>query len=265
MPTKTNRELLSEKVKKEIEKEQEKKKQEEERQQQENLKYPWDNDPDIMVDNEGKKYSKDNLVTGIMRFSLFTGLWGNYGDFTFVPTGATPFKGMSREQKMRACGIVSNTMSGTQVKNAGLLTNVTLDQTRGKYSGLINKAVANDLANICAEICKLGFFDMQISNTFREQNTVSGGVSKHCWGVALDINPTRGCPWFAAHIPRDFREPAYGSNPPWGFKKYSCGTYDRAKCIWSFDHPVVRIFEGHGWGWGGRYGDTMHFSLFDGA
>lgn len=220
----------------------------------------------LLYDKNKVAYTNESIIQGIINHGFGGGYAaGNYGNFTFVPTGETPFKGMSNSQKMQACGITYNLMSGTEVKNAGLLTRVILKQPNGSYAGLINKAVANDLSNICNEICKLGFFDMQISNTYREYNTVPGRMSKHCWGVALDINPKRGCPWFAAHISRSFREPASGTRPPWNFKKYNCGGYDRTKCIWSFDHPVVKIFEAHGWGWGGKYGDTMHFSLFDGS
>lgn len=228
----------------------------------------------LFYDKDNIPYTNEGIMQGIINHMNYSGGYngggynggpGNYENFNFIPSGDTPFKGMSDAQKFQACGITHRMMTGTEVKNAGLLTKVALKQTRGIYTGLINKAVANDLSNICVEICKLGFFDMQISNTFREQNTVKGAISKHCWGVALDINPTRGCPWFATHIPRFFCEPAPGSRPPWGFKKYSCGGYDRSKCIWSYDHPVVKIFEAHGWGWGGRYGDTMHFSLFNGS
>ena len=213
----------------------------------------------VYKDDNGNQYVKLRLIE-----SLISIYQGNILGKSILPPGATPFKGLSNAEKMRICGITSNNMSPAEVQNAGLLIKVVLNRTNGKYTGLINKAVAGDLINICNEICHLGFFNMKISNTFRDYNSVKSGVSKHCWGLALDINPTNGCPWFNAHIPRNFCEPAKGSSPPWSFKKYSCGPYDRSTCIWSFDHPVVRIFENHGWGWGGSYGDTMHFSLLDG-
>lgn len=227
----------------------------------------------LYYDKNNIPYTNEGIMQGILNHGVMSAaigdggpiIPGNYEEFNFVPSGATPFKGMSYAQKMKVCGITHASMTGTEVKNSGLLVHVTLKQPHGTYSGLINRGVANDLSNICVEICKLGFFDMQISNTFREQNTVKDGISRHCWGVALDINPTRGCPWFATHISRDIREPMAGTPPPWKFKKYRCGGYDRTKCIWSYDHPVVKIFEAHGWGWGGRYGDTMHFSLFNGG
>ena len=178
--------------------------------------------------------------------------------------GSGVFTGKSKAEKMKMCGITGDYMSGAEVEDGGLLTSVNLPDSHGGKTLKVNKAAAADLQAICKEICALGFFDMLISNTFRRNNSVSRGVSKHCWGVAIDINPCRGCPWFATHIDRSFTEPSAGTSPPWPFKKYSCGSYNRATCIWSYDHPVVKVFEAHGWGWGGKYGDTMHFSLMDG-
>lgn len=226
---------------------------------------PIDNsNPQVPVyeDEDGTKYTKLRLFESII--SIYEGSLG--GGSGMIPSGPTPFKNMSRAEKMKVCGITSNTMTPQEVQAAGLLTTVTLNQTKGKYSGQVNKAVADDLANICNEICSLGFFNMSISNTFRPTDSVKSAntVSKHCWGVAIDINPTNGCPWFNTHIQRSFTEPPQGTPPPWSFRAFKCGPYNRSTCIWSYDHPVVKIFENHGWGWGGAYGDTMHFSLFDG-
>ena len=196
-----------------------------------------------------------------------------YGDGAVPPpTGALPFVGKSRAQKMAMCGITSNSMgieygdnAGDAIRNKGMLRSVSLPMTGGSHSFEVNTSAAADLVSICKEILALGFFNLRISNVWRRQNSLTPPkVSRHCWGIALDINPTTGCPWFAAHIQRGFKEPAPGTLPPWKFKKYSCGGYDRSRCIWSYDHPVVRIFENHGWGWGGSYGDTMHFSVLDG-
>lgn len=35
--------------------------------------------------------------------------------------------------------------------------------------------------------------------------------------------------------------------------------------IRTLNSPVVKAFEAHGWGWGGTYGDYMHFSKFGGS
>ena len=88
-------------------------------------------------------------------------------------------------------------------------------------------------------------------------------MSRHCWGLAVDINAGKGGnPWFSTRIDKNQAEPQQGSSAPWGIKAtpYN-GTYDRTKCIWHWKHPVVQIFLAHGWGWGGSYGDVMYFSI----
>jgi hypothetical protein len=108
---------------------------------------------------------------------------------------------------------------------------------------------------------------LNVGNCYRPKNSLSGGrVSRHCWGIAVDINPgSGGNPWFNTHIPKSQPEPAEGSQAPWSTQKsHYNGTYDRRRCIWHWGHPVVKIFLAHGWGWGGAYGDVMHFSVDDG-
>ena len=127
----------------------------------------------------------------------------------------------------------------------------------------MNVNIETDFKAICDEILKLGWFKLNVGNSYRGENSVSSGVSRHCWGLAVDINPGKGGnPWFDERIPRNASEPAIGSSPPYYMKKcrYN-GVYDRSRCIWHWGHPVVQIFLKHGWGWGGAYGDVMHFSI----
>ena len=65
-------------------------------------------------------------------------------------------------------------------------------------------------------------------------------LSWHAYGAAVDIN--------------------WEVNP---FNKNASGT-DDWKIMRTESHPVVQIFKKYGWGWGGSYGDWMHFSYFGG-
>lgn len=189
-----------------------------------------------------------------------TGVYGSPGCFT----------GKSMTEKHQMCGVhpIGNFHSGADTRAAGLLTTVTFQVKSGKSTFEFNKYAAADLQAICSEICsQVPWYNLNIGNTFRPSNSVPSGTSRHCLGLALDINPgSAGNPWFSGigrsggRMPST--EPAQGSSPQWGCKKcpYN-GTYDRSKCIWSYDHPVVKIFYAHGWGWGGDYGDVMHFSI----
>lgn len=74
-------------------------------------------------------------------------------------------------------------------------------------------------------------------------------LSYHSYGLAVDLN--------------------YDINPypPKGRRKNGTPTGDTSNPnVWrSYDHPVVKIMAKHGFGWGGRYSDYMHFSFLDGA
>lgn len=201
----------------------------------------------------------------------------NMYDASSIPPGA--FYGKDRATRRRMAGITSIYMTPEQVLAAGLIVEVTFNQSNGKRTLKMNKYIAEDFKQICDEILALGNFNLNVGNCFRRDDTISGrDVSRHCWGVAVDINPGGGGnPWFAwtrgfprtsggnLIIPKDQPELAKGSKAPWPMKKcpYN-GVYDSSKCIWHWGHPVVQIFLRHGWGWGGAYGDVMHFSIDDG-
>lgn len=190
-----------------------------------------------------------------------------------IATGPKPFVGLSRDEKMQACvgmnlNQLNNTMNGDTFKSF---------ISTFEYQGLhfeMNRTVVEDIKAIIDEILALGWFKISTVATHRTRNsTYPNGVSRHCLGMAIDINAGgQGNPYCKVHIPKDqtFKE---GDKIPWPFrigndkKPISAyyGTYDKTKCIWTWDHPVVKIFEAHGWGWGGSYGDTMHFSVDNGS
>lgn len=224
------------------------------------------------LDIKGKQYTKESFIESIINHTSFS--VGGYNpdfDFDISKIGAGDFYGKDRNTKLNMCGIRSKNMTPQQVQAAGLITTVSFNQTNGKGSLPMNKYIAKDFQKICDEIMSLGWFNLYVGNCFRSTNSVSGGISRHCWGIAVDINPgNAGNPWFAdssggnLHIPKNMPEPKYGSTP-WKMKKCPYhGGYDRIRCIWHWGHPVVQIFLRHGWGWGGAYGDVMHFSIDDG-
>lgn len=83
-------------------------------------------------------------------------------------------------------------------------------------------------------------------NDFRTENK----TSRHCYGLALDLN--------ASHNPYE---------KVMGVRCYKNGKFEcksgEKEIIHMRDknHPVVKIFEEHGWGWGSSYKDYMHFSI----
>ena len=151
------------------------------------------------------------------------------------------FTNKTREEKMKMYGVNNVKLTPQEAKANGLITSVTFNQTGGTKTLLMNKYIAEDFKAICDEILALGWFKLNVGNCYREKNSVSGSVSRHCWGVAVDINPgSGGNPWFATHISKGQEEPARGAQQPWPTKQTPYGgTYDRSKCIWHWNHPVV--------------------------
>jgi hypothetical protein len=185
--------------------------------------------------------------------------YGSVGMFTGIT---------DRNQRLRMCGIeggAGSMLNGTQAKKMGLIQSLTVNVTGGTQTIQVNKYIHEDLKKICDEILAIGWYKLHFSSWFRESNSLAekGRMSRHCWGIAVDINAGRGGnPWFNTHIAPNQPELQSGASAPWSCQK-SCygGGYDKTRCIWHWEHPVVQIFLAHGWGWGGQYGDVMHFSV----
>ena len=68
----------------------------------------------------------------------------------------------------------------------------------------------------------------------------------HSFGCAIDLN--------------------YNLNPfVRNGKPLSSGDNTKKGIVRTLDSPIVKIFAKYGWGWGGRYGDYMHFSKANGG
>ena len=130
------------------------------------------------------------------------------------------------------------------------MTTITVETLRGdkKLTILNNQSVISEVTAIFKEIKNSGF-DVRHSDTgaycYRE---IAGSkhhtLSLHSFGIAIDIN------WSDNPLIR-------------GKKPLSSG--DTNIKIRTMNSPVVRAFQNHGWGWGGRYGDYMHFSRLNGS
>lgn len=229
-------------------------------------------------DEYGIKYSNLPLFYSLTKYITGNSM-GSFDGNVPTPTGSCPFRGKSAAEKIAMCGVRFG-MSSAEAMSTG---NIIQYSMPGQSSSLMfNKNVINDLIAIQNEVNQLGWFTFKIGNCWRS-GASAGGKSLHQIGCAVDINPgSAGNPWFETHDictrgageaqqkKRDFHF-TEGEQAPWGFhyekgKPVCAGNtiFKRSTCIWSFDHPVVTIFRNHGWGWGGAYGDVMHFSLTGG-
>lgn len=103
-------------------------------------------------------------------------------------------------------------------------------------------AVYNDIMrlNLPYTIKSSGTLSFRVVNNGRQSNNMS--LSNHSYGLAIDINVSSNPFVKGAAAPRSGK-PTNGPE------------------MRSFDHPVVQAFLRHGFGWGGAYGDYMHFSI----
>ena len=95
-------------------------------------------------------------------------------------------------------------------------------------------------------------------------------LSNHSWGAAIDINP--GCDY--EYRTDDEKVSCISKNPdcvksvdnPFysGGKPLKDDNTNTEYAIRTRNSPVVKAFAAHGFGWGGEYGDYMHFSYFNG-
>lgn len=158
--------------------------------------------------------------------------------------------------------------------NRGVFTHISHTDMLPSYRGLdCNRALVSSIKAIFAEIRQTApNFKITGIGCTRKKDTVENGTSRHCWGIAIDINPDTN-PWFDCEIKQSDAEPELGAKGPtcnptgkgklvngkqW---KSPPGGYDPNTCTWHYGHPVVQAFIHHGWGWGGAYGDVMHFSV----
>ena len=185
------------------------------------------------------------------------------------------FTGKTPEEKFAICGVKPGMTPSQALATGNIVSYKMAGQQEMKY----NKHVIADLEEIQREINALGWFKFTIGNCFRS-NMTAGGKSRHQIGCAVDINPGVGAglnPWFNCSLAKGYNPPQTrngtkrdwkdGDVAPWGnhkkYKRFAPNSiaFKKETSIWDFDHPVVQIFAAHGWGWGGTYGDVMHFSL----
>ena len=114
----------------------------------------------------------------------------------------------------------------------------------------VNKVIADRVKHAMDEIYRLNvlhFPDYPDGSAGYNYRAIAktNTTSNHAFGMAIDLSPKK--------------------NPfPFKYDYFSKGPIDSHKdskiYIRTLNHPVVKIMDKHGFGWGGTYGDTMHFS-----
>ena len=122
---------------------------------------------------------------------------------------------------------------------------------KGTIAVTVHKAIAQDVYDACKAAQDSGFKIYDIGG-YREFGTDTAGktagldYSQHCYGLAVDINPTEN---------GEYRNGGWTSNWWWD---PSSSEYSIAP-----NSVLVNTFKSRGWGWGGEWTsskDYMHFS-----
>ena len=170
-------------------------------------------------------------------------------------TGNSALQNLTSEQKVKI--LFPNGIPQSEQQLKPYLTEISVPITRknGTKTTMgveVHKAIAQDVYNACLAAQNSGFkiYDIGGYRTFgtdRAGKTAGLQYSQHCYGLAVDINPTEN---------GEFRGGAATGN--WfyapGTNEYSIPS----------DSVLVKTFKSMGWGWGGEWHsskDYMHFSV----
>ena len=166
------------------------------------------------------------------------------GNGQFVSGNYKPSR--NRQRLVTELGFSSQNPSKSECDSK--MVTITVETTNGGKKLTVHRNVVEEVQAIFRDIKRFN-----PSFIIRNEDTAAycyrniAGTSKlslHSFGIAIDIN--------------------WGDNPMLrGHKPLSNG--DDNIRIRTLNSPVVKAFEAHGWGWGGTYGDYMHFSKFGGS
>lgn len=196
-------------------------------------------DEDIQMDTAGKHYSFDGLIDGIVRFSNFTGSGFDQGGG--IGSG-------NRAKVIKELGF-SDRPSKAECDAA--VTTINIEAYPGRRI-TVHKSLVNEVQDIFRRLKQAG---VQLNSNiggycYRAINNPSKPgcptLSMHSFGCAIDINYDLNP--FVAHG-----------------KPLDSGDETSKGKVRTMNSPIVKAFAANGWGWGGRYGDYMHFSKANGG
>ena len=203
----------------------------------------------LLYDSDKKlSYTNESILRGIAHHSYFNNVYDGNGGGDVVG-GAFSIGGGSRAEVIRALGFSS---SPTQEECWSKMKTININAYPGRKI-TIHSALENEVQQIFTNLKNCGVnLNKYIGGfVFRPINNPSHPGSKtlsmHSFGCAIDINydlnpfVKNGKPWIG-----------HGDDTPRGVVR-------------TMESPIVKSFAACGWGWGGRYGDYMHFSKANGG
>ena len=198
---------------------------------------------DIIInrDDNGILYSNESLLKGILHNTKFDG--GFAGGFTgggggFIGKGA-------RAAAAKKLGFSDHP---TEAECRAKMTTFTLE-AYPNFRFTLHKDLVEEVQEIYKELKQLGVKLTKCQGHFnyrkiiKSDGTFGNALSMHALGCAIDLNHDLN-----AYNDRKYKE----DNTTLGIVR-------------TYNSPIVQVFARHGWGWGGRYGDYMHFSKANGC
>ena len=196
-------------------------------------------DEDIELDDDGYHYSFDGLIDGIIRFSNFSGRGFDAGAGIGLGNRASVIKelGFSDRPSRSEC-------------DAAMIT-INIEAYPGRRI-TIHKNLVSEVQDIFRRLKQAGV-------------QLNGNIGGYCYRTIN--NPHKpGCPTLSMHSFGCAIDINYDLNPFVARGKPLTIGDDTAKGkIRTMNSPIVKAFAANGWGWGGRYGDYMHFSKANGV
>ena len=192
---------------------------------------------DIKEDEFGK-YANIGIMQGIIQFS-------NFGTAS-IDDATGSIGSANRREVVSALGFSDNP---SKSETSRAMKTISIDTINGPKKITIHNRLSMEVMAIFNEIKQSGFNVNQVAGychrTINNPNRPGSPVlSMHSFGCAIDIN--------------------WNVNPFVSRGKPQSGG-DSSTNIRTMNSPVVQAFARHGWGWGGKYGDYMHFSKANGA
>lgn len=193
-----------------------------------------------------KKYTNESILKGILHHSYFSNVFnGNAASDCKVYSVGTG----NRREVAKALGFSDNP---TQAECDSKMATINIEAYPGRKI-TIHKDLTDEVQRIFAKLKQAGVQLNEYCGGYCFRHIVNPGhkgpkpLSMHAFGCAIDINYNLN--------------PFVENGKPW-----SSGGDDTPRGIMrTYQSPIVQAFASEGWGWGGRYGDYMHFSKANGG
>lgn len=202
---------------------------------------------DIYYDEVNQKYyTTEGIFEGIRNHTFIGNIFLGAG-------GGDNYKNVTIGSGYRASVIRGLGFSERPSKQEcdAMMRTIHIEAYPGRYI-TVHKDLVDEVQTIFGKLKNLGvdlnkYFGGYVYRTINNPSHPGSNVlSMHSFGCAIDINYNinpfikRGRPWLT------------GDDTPNGK-------------IRTMNSPIVKAFAESGWGWGGRYGDYMHFSKANGG